>query len=122
VDEPVLGLFTMQFGRDAAKEIVSRGWLPDAIVCGSDLIALGAIQGLRDLGVSVPGDVLVTGFDDNFVADLSEPPLTTVHQPVRHIAHEGVNRVLALLQGGSPQPPIELAPRLVVRRSSMPST
>jgi LacI family transcriptional regulator len=120
VDDPVLGQFTLPFGRQAATAIVSRGDLPDAIVCGSDLIALGLISQLRELGVAVPGDVLVTGFDDNFVADLADPPLTTVHQPVRRIAREGVTRLVGRITGELVgEETIEMAPRLVVRRSSV---
>jgi DNA-binding LacI/PurR family transcriptional regulator len=68
----------------------------------------------------VPGDVLVTGFDDNFVADLADPPLTTVHQPVRRIAREGVTRLVGRITGELVgEETIEMAPRLVVRRSSV---
>ncbi|MET9862255.1 substrate-binding domain-containing protein [Streptomyces smyrnaeus] len=90
-----LGDFSAAWGREAVDRLWNerrRGNGPafDAVVCGNDLIALGAIQRLRQLGADVPGQVAVTGFDDVPPADLADPAVTTVRQPVRDIAVEAV--------------------------------
>ena len=59
------------------------GRRPTAVLAMSDAIAIGAIRPLRDLGLSIPGDVSVVGFDDIELAQTTDPPLTTVHQPIR---------------------------------------
>ncbi|MGJ3561726.1 PfkB family carbohydrate kinase [Streptomyces sp. INA 01156] len=89
---------------------------PDAVVCANDLIAVGALRRLRQLGVDVPGEIAVTGFDDIPVADLAEPPLTTVRQPVRALATEATHLLghrLTGQQNGQPDGPrrsVRLAP------------
>ncbi|WP_307843600.1 LacI family DNA-binding transcriptional regulator [Streptomyces sp. B15] len=90
-----LGDFSAAWGREAVDRLWNerqRGDGPafDAVVCGNDLIALGAIQRLRQLGADVPGQIAVTGFDDVPPADLADPAVTTVRQPVRDIAVEAV--------------------------------
>ncbi|MFF8285268.1 LacI family DNA-binding transcriptional regulator [Streptomyces albus] len=141
-----LGDFSAAWGREAVDRLWDereRGGRrpPDAVVCGNDLIALGVIQRLRQLGVDVPGQVAVTGFDDVPPADLADPAVTTVRQPVRDIAVEAV-RLLErgldgagepVCDGGSPQDAaprspgtpvarhaVRLAPHLVVRASTVP--
>ena len=57
--------------------------LPDAIVCANDQMAIGVLRTLTAHGIRVPQDIAVVGFDDIFPASLCDPPLTTVHQPMR---------------------------------------
>ena len=66
-----------------------------AIVCGSDVMAAGALEGVRSLGLTVPEDVSVVGYDDVFWAALTNPPLTTVRQAVTSIARAAVRAALA---------------------------
>ncbi|MER7400212.1 substrate-binding domain-containing protein, partial [Streptomyces sp. NPDC000151] len=120
-----LGDFSVAWGRAA----VDRIWpsRPDAIVCANDLIAVGALQRLRQLGADVPAEVAVTGFDDVPFAGLADPALTTVRQPVTELAAEAA-RLLAersgdrVLGGGagpaaSPSRTVRLTPELLVRAS-----
>ncbi|WP_263303390.1 substrate-binding domain-containing protein [Streptomyces sp. 135] len=116
-----LGDFSVEWGRAAVDEVWPAR--PDALVCANDLIAIGALQRLQQLGVTVPGEVAVTGFDDIPMAALSAPGVTTVRQPVPELAAEAA-RLLALRLSGDnsgPQRSIRLAPALVVRESSTPS-
>ena len=71
---------------EAMKKLLRSRWRPDAIVCGNDEIAVGLVQMLKGLGVNVPKDVAVVGFDDVACARQCVPPLTTVQQPSRQIA------------------------------------
>jgi LacI family transcriptional regulator len=127
-----LGDFSVAWGRAA----VDRLWpsRPDAVVCANDLIAIGALQRLGELGADVPGEVAVTGFDDVPMASLTAPALTTVRQPVRELAGEAVDVLARALDGDvagadGPGPDggrrvrtVRLAPALAVRASSVPVT
>ncbi len=120
-EEPILGRFTANFGKEAVKRILAAGSMPDAIVCASDVVALGVIGQLRAEGLSVPDDVMVTGFDDIVFAELCDPPLTTVHQPRRRLADATVSALVARINGEHQGEPtrVEVHPHLVIRRSSL---
>ncbi len=122
VDEPsaertYTGDFTLAWGREAARRIVGEHDLPDAIVCANDLVAVGVLQALDEAGISVPRDVLVTGFDDTVLATVARPQLTTVRQPLADIGREAVETVLAARQG-SPATTRKVLPSLLVARAS----
>ena len=116
----LLGDYSIGWGREAAERLLATGPWPDAVVCADDLIALGVLQACTDAGVAVPGELLVTGFDDIPFAALANPPLTTVRQPQAEIAAEAV-RLLSRVLGDDPAPPsrVALAPSLVVRASTV---
>ncbi|MGA5700501.1 LacI family DNA-binding transcriptional regulator [Peterkaempfera bronchialis] len=117
-DRVELGDFSVEWGRAA----VDRIWpsRPDAVVCANDLIALGALQRLQQLGADVPGEVAVTGFDDILITSLADPALTTVRQPVGELAAEAARLLDRRLAGErtGPHRAIRLAPELVIRASS----
>lgn len=118
-DRMLLGHFEVSWGSEAARELLAAGPLPDAIVCGADVIALGVVSTLTAHGVRIPADVQVTGFDDIPFAALSNPPLTSLRQPADDIASEGVDLLLRRLDGdgGGAQHRI-IRPELVVRATS----
>ncbi|WP_409464991.1 LacI family DNA-binding transcriptional regulator [Amycolatopsis sp. GA6-003] len=91
--------FSIESGAGAAEHIAAAGPLPDAIVAGSDQIAVGLVSKLRELGYDVPRDVLVTGFDGIELARVFWPVLTTVVQPVPAIAAEAVRLLLGRIDG-----------------------
>jgi LacI family transcriptional regulator len=88
------GAFTELGGGKAVAALLTDREAPDAIVCGNDEMAIGAIGVLRKAKLHVPGDVAVTGFDDIASARLVRPPLTTVHQPMRDIGERAVSLLL----------------------------
>jgi DNA-binding LacI/PurR family transcriptional regulator len=90
----VHGDFTAARGAEAATEIMARWPDTDAVFALSDLTALGVLDGLHALGVRVPGDVAVAGFDDIAFAGLSRPALTTTTHPVEDIAAAAAQAVL----------------------------
>lgn len=111
--------FDMEAARSATAAALRR-LRPrfDAIVAASDLLAIAAIQALREARLAVPTDVSVVGYDDITLAGYFDPPLTTVHQPVGQAGAELVDALLALIDGQKPAP--RLVPvRLVERRSSL---
>ena len=72
-------------GRQATREILASGFNPSALICVNDFMALGALHELREAGLRIPQDVSVTGFDNIRLAEVSFPPLTTLHIPREHI-------------------------------------
>lgn len=116
---PILGSFTAQFGREAAVRLLRQRPHPDAVVCGADVVALGVLKELRAQRVNIPDDIRVSGFDGISFAELCDPPLTTVRQPVEAIATEAVTLLWSRLNDDrSPARQHEIAPLLEVRRSS----
>lgn len=113
-------LFTVEGGQAAAQELLDRGCT--AICCGSDILAIGAIRGVRQRDLRVPEDVSVVGFDDSPMTAYLDPPLTTVRQPVREMSLAAVSSLLEEI-GGAHAPPTELLyrPELVVRSSTSPA-
>jgi DNA-binding LacI/PurR family transcriptional regulator len=104
-------------GHAAAQKLLSRGKKFDAIFAASDLIAIGAMRALAEVGLSVPRDVAVVGFDDIPAASFTAPPLTTVMQDMRLAGEALVETVLAQVEERATPSPI-LPTRLVVRAST----
>ncbi len=102
----------------ALGELCDRGQRFDAVQACSDLLALTAIQVLRARGLRVPQDVAVIGYDDMQVASLSNPPLSSIHQPVPQAGEVLVESLLALLAGET-APHRTLPVHLVERRSTV---
>lgn len=114
------GDLSVEWGSAATDRLLAEAPPPDAIVCANDLIALGAMQRLRSLGVAVPDDVAVTGFDDVVFGRISEPTLTSVRQPTPQLASDTVRLLDLRRQAAGPSAArrLVLPPELVVRRSS----
>jgi LacI family transcriptional regulator len=114
-----LGRFSMDWGFEAATRLLSKGPLPNGIVCANDLIALGAIRCLKEKGVRVPEDIAVTGFDDIGFASICEPGVTTVRQPVASIGGRAVDLLVRRLSKARAKPTYErIKPELVIRGST----
>ncbi|MFJ8695386.1 LacI family DNA-binding transcriptional regulator [Streptomyces roseolilacinus] len=103
----------------AAHALAAPGPRPTALVCDDDLIAAGACKAVRRLGLRVPEDVSVTGFDDLALATAVEPELTTVGLPAEQVGERGMEALLAVLDGRTP-PPGDLPVTLRVRASTAP--
>lgn len=110
-------LFTLEGGQAAAEALLARGCT--AVVCASDMMALGAIRAARQRGRSVPADCSVIGFDDSPLIAFTDPPLTTIRQPVTAMGQAAVRALLEEI-GGTPTPHSEFVflPELVVRGST----
>ena len=120
----VVGPATIEGGRTALARAWDRGAMVTAVLAMSDVMAIGAMRALRDRGLAIPGDVSVVGFDDIDLAQHVDPPLTTVHQPIRRKGEEAVRVLLDVVRRGGARARPEhrrLATRLVVRGSSGPA-
>lgn len=112
----VVGDFSETSGYLAAQSLVAAG--ADAIVCASDKMAFGALRALRELRKQVPEEVAVVGFDDLEAASLTQPPLTTVRQPIRQTGITAVETLLDVIDNGDePARRVILPTQLVIRNS-----
>jgi DNA-binding LacI/PurR family transcriptional regulator len=113
-----VGDFTRESGAAAMRQLLSDDPALDAVFVASDLMAHGALRALREAGRRVPDDVAVVGFDDIEMARYTDPPLTTVRQPIEQIGHTIARQLLRLLAGEEIDPAVVLPTELVVRESS----
>lgn len=125
IDDSLVGTgdFTYDVGYRVARELLDGPLRPTAILAQNDDMAVAAIAAARDLGLSVPQDLSVAGFDNSEVSRTAWPPLTTVHQPVREMAWDAANRLIAMLDadtdGDAPRRRDHLH-ELLVRASTAP--
>ncbi|MGI9036340.1 MAG: LacI family DNA-binding transcriptional regulator [Pyrinomonadaceae bacterium] len=94
----VEGDFRFDGGRAAATQILEAKKLPTAIVAANDMMALGAMQELKEAGLNIPKDISLIGFDDIAFAALSEPSLTTVHSPRVEMGRRAIEALLATIE------------------------
>ncbi len=111
-----------EVGRVGTRRLLAGPNAPTAIVAGNDLCAFGVLAAARELGLTVPRDLSVVGFDDIVLARLANPPLTTVRQPARQLAGMAVDQLLeaAARRPGEKTATLVVRPRLVVRASTAP--
>lgn len=119
--EALFGAWTEEWGRTAGAAVLSRFPEVDAIVCGSDLIARGVLDSLRELGRDVPRDVAVTGHDNwDLLAQGARPTLTSVDMNLEELGRRAASRLFHAM-AGDPSTGTELVPcRLVARGSTAP--
>ena len=120
---PVLhGTWSESWGRDAVAQMFESDLGPDAIFCGNDQIARGAADALREMGLTVPDDVALIGFDNwAVIAEACRPPLTSVDMNLTELGAEAGRRMLAMIGGDTGGISTRLACSLVVRASSGPA-
>ncbi|PZM92657.1 MAG: LacI family transcriptional regulator, partial [Actinobacteria bacterium] len=115
------GNFFVNAGYEHGMELLSRPDRPTAIFAGSDLQALGVLRAAHQLGLTVPRDLSVVGYDDLSLASWITPTLTTVNQPLREMASTATRMLLDLANGVQPASRrVDLVTELVVRESTAP--
>ncbi|MEH1123141.1 LacI family DNA-binding transcriptional regulator [Micromonospora sp. CPCC 206061] len=119
--KPYFGSWDETWGRAATHIVVEAHPEVDAIFCGSDQIARGVLETLRDLGRDVPGSISVTGFDNwEAVAAHSRPRLTSIDMNLEHLGAAAGRRLFAAIDGGERSTSDQYPGRLVVRDSTAP--
>jgi DNA-binding LacI/PurR family transcriptional regulator len=110
-------MFSLEGGHAAATRLIEHG--ATGIVCASDPLALGAIRAARRAGLSVPADVSVVGYDDSAFMNCTDPPLTTVRQPIEAIGRAAVAMLTGQIEGSAVQAEeLFFEPELVARGST----
>ena len=119
----VVGPASIDGGIAALNRVWEDGLRPTAVLAMSDAMAIGAMRALRDMRLTIPGDVSVVGFDDIDLAQHVDPPLTTVHQPIRRKGEAAVRLLLTVVQRRDLAKPEHqrLETRLIVRGSTGPA-
>lgn len=118
VEAIAVGDFHRASGEAAMGEILAREPAIDGVFAASDLMAAGAMRVLRTAGRSVPDDVAVIGFDDVELAQHTDPPLTTIHQPVGDVIRIVTQMLIRQIHGGPPEEPVVLPVDLIARDSA----
>jgi DNA-binding LacI/PurR family transcriptional regulator len=113
-------LFSLESGQAATTRMLRHG--VTGVICASDVLALGAIRAVRRAGLTVPGDVSVVGYDDSAWLNCTDPPLTTVRQPIESMGRAAVALLVNQMETVIAHPEeLLFEPELVVRASTGPA-
>jgi LacI family transcriptional regulator len=114
------GNFKQESGSRLTEELLNLASPPTALFCTNNLMTVGALQALRGRGIRIPDDLSLIGYDDMEWWTLTNPPLTTVAQPVYDLGREAMRLLLERIGAGKPRRPerVILKPELIIRESS----
>lgn len=111
--------FSLEAGHAAGARLVAKG--VTGIICASDPLALGAVRAVTRLGLRVPRDVSIVGYDDSALMMCTDPPLTTIRQPIESMGRAAVKLLVSEIEGTTATPErLLFEPELVVRGSTAP--
>ncbi len=111
------GEYKAKWGIDGTNLLLEKKLKFDAIFCGNDLIAINAIKTLKERNIKVPNDVGVLGYDNIYLAEMIDPPLTTINQPAYKMGYEAVKLLIDILENNEKGRIIKLKTNLVLRKS-----
>jgi LacI family transcriptional regulator len=110
--------YDVDTGCKGIEQMLDAGHIPEGIVCGNDLIAVGVMGVLREKGILVPSDIKVTGFDDIYFSRYLNPSLTTIKQPAYEMGVEAARMLIEHIVDGKPLAVKKLDYQLIVREST----
>ncbi len=115
------GSYWLPGGREAMRKLLQLNPRPSAVFAANDLSALGAVEAIREIGLRIPDDISIVGFDDTPQASVLEPRLTTVRQPLEQMGRVAAQLLLEQIeQPGTPRRRVTLPTELIVRNSCAP--
>jgi len=109
--------YGIERGEIAFRQVMASAPETTAVMCVNDVLAIGALRAARDMGLDVPGDVSITGFDDIEIAMLAEPALTTVHVPHREMGRRAAEMLIEMLRERTSPASVKLPTDIRLRRS-----
>jgi LacI family transcriptional regulator len=112
--------YGIENGAQAFEALMQRGDRPTVVLCGNDVLAVGAMRRARQMGMDVPADVSITGFDDIELARVADPELTTVHVPHREMGLRAARMLVQMVRGAAAVETVELATTTCLRASLAP--
>lgn len=112
---------TLKGGAEAAHALLTQDRRPDAVLCFNDLVAAGTMETARNLGVAVPQDLSVVGYDDIAYASMFTPALTTLRVPTYELGAHAMRMLLGRMNGEPRSIGIVVQPELIVRHSTAPN-
>ena len=105
----------VRLGCDAARYFLSLKERPDAILTAIDMIGIGCVKEFHAAGVDIPGEISVIGFDNVFLSELTDPPLTTIGQPIRAMGQAAAEILISMLEGRECERTVVFEGNLIVR-------
>lgn len=112
------GDYSAESGYKLIQTLLRLDPRPSVVLCASDAVAFGAARAIHELGLHIPRDISLVGFDDGLLAAYSYPPLTSISRPIDQMAAEGARQLLRLIEGETWQPDVLCYPvRLSVKGS-----
>ncbi|MEP3672776.1 MAG: LacI family DNA-binding transcriptional regulator [Hyphomicrobiales bacterium] len=111
---------SIECGREAFHDVIANNARPTVIFGGNDVLAVGALQGAREAGLSVPDDICITGFDDIELATVTNPALTTVHVPHRDMGSIAAETLFSMVKESTGPHHIKLDTYIVERATLAP--
>ena len=112
--------YTHTGGREGLREVMAGRGQPTAVICGNDVLAIGAMAECHAQGIAVPQQISITGFDDMEIASLMTPGLTTMHFPTAELGTYAAHHLLSRLAGKNVDTLRELPVELIVRGTTAP--
>ena len=112
-------VYTIDAGARAFEALMAETARPTVVLCGNDVLAVGAVKKAKALGIDVPGHVSITGFDDMELATVIEPALTTVHVPHRDMGQEAAKVLIKMIEDPDKPPNRRLLETHIVFRDSL---
>jgi LacI family transcriptional regulator len=118
-----LGHDNLEGGLQTTREMLCSAYVPTAIVCANDFMAVGALRALREEGIAVPQQISVTGFDNIKLSEFCYPALTTIHVDRQRIGHIVFEKLIRSVENGEDDHSSEflIEPDLIVRDSTGPA-
>jgi len=113
--------YTIENGAWAFASLMEAAPQPTAVLCGNDVLAVGALRQAHAMGIKVPVDVSILGFDDIELAQVAYPPLTTMRVPHGEMGRRAARMLVEMLRDGTPAQAIELSPQLIMRETLGPA-
>ncbi|WP_422484707.1 LacI family DNA-binding transcriptional regulator [Gudongella sp. DL1XJH-153] len=114
-----VGEYRTRWGYAAAEDLLNSNLDFQAIFCGNDAIAIGAMKRIREMGISIPDDIAIMGFDDIYISSMVDPELTTIKQPNYSMGYEAVKMMIDSIEGRkADNNNLILDTELIIRKSS----
>ena len=110
--------YSVKQGREAMRQLLQMDELPTAVLCGNDILAMGALAECQSSGIRIPGEISIAGFDDLDMSSQIKPALTTIYVPSAEMGENAAEYLVAKIRQEPIEPPAEIETRLMVRETT----
>ena len=110
--------YSVKQGRDAMRQLLQMDRLPTAVLCGNDILAMGAVAECQSNGIKIPDEISIAGFDDLDMSSQINPTLTTIHVPSAEMGENAAEYLVAQIRQEPLEPPAEIETKLMVRETT----
>ena len=110
--------YSVKQGREAMRQLLQMDSLPTAVLCGNDILAMGAVAECQSSGIRIPDEISIAGFDDLDMSSQIKPALTTIHVPSAEMGENAAEYLVAQIRQEPLAPPVEMGTRLMVRETT----